>query len=364
MGFEVSLDYSWFVIFFLILATFTASVFPQRLPGLRSGTYLIMGLLATALFFASLLGHELAHSLVARRKGVEVEGITLFIFGGMARTKSEARNPVDELLIAGAGPLASFVFAALFYGLAAALRARAPIPPAEVMFSYLGLVNLALGAFNLLPGFPLDGGRLLRALVWKISGNLQRATWVATTAGRGLGLGLVALGVLGAFAGGTLVGGLWLIFIGWFLTNAAGASYRHLMLTQVLRGVTAYEAMSRHPEVVDPELTLDALIHEHFFKRPYNAFPVTVHGVLVGLVTLSQVKPVPREEWPNTLVREVMTPLADTSVVSPDTPMIDVVQRMAVAVSGRIMVVQNGRLEGIISARDLAIWMDRASLVD
>jgi CBS domain-containing protein len=200
--------------------------------------------------------------------------------------------------------------------------------------------------------------------VWKISGNLQRATWVATTAGRGLGLGLVALGVLGAFAGGTLVGGLWLIFIGWFLTNAAGASYRHLMLTQVLRGVTAYEAMSRHPEVVDPELTLDALIHEHFFKRPYNAFPVTVHGVLVGLVTLSQVKPVPREEWPNTLVREVMTPLADTSVVSPDTPMIDVVQRMAVAVSGRIMVVQNGRLEGIISARDLAIWMDRASLVD
>jgi len=361
-GFEVSLDYSWFIIFFLILWSLTAIVFPQRYPGLDRVSYVVMGLLGALLFFASLLFHELSHSVVARRKNVVVEGITLFLFGGMARTKGEARTPGDEFMIAGVGPLASLILAAGFWAIAeAALRFGWP----EAVFaisSYLGLLNLALALFNLLPGFPLDGGRLFRAVMWRITRDYRKATRVATTGGRWIGYGLIAWGLLSLFQQ-NLIGGMWMMLIGWFLSGAADASYDQVLLDQVLGRVAASEAMTPDPEVVPPHLTLDELVHDYFMHRRYSAFPVSANAEVLGLVALSQVKAVPREQWPQRHVADVMTPISEMVVVGPDASMSNVLERMRDSETRRVMVAENGRLLGIISAGDIAGWLERARLL-
>ena len=225
LGFEISLDFSWFIILALVVWSFSTGVFPQESPGLTGPVYLTMGLAAALLFFASLLGHELSHSVVARAKGIKVEGITLFLFGGVARIRSEATKPGDEFLIAGVGPLASLVIAAIFLAIARFGGSVGLAGPWLVVADYLALLNFVLAVFNLLPGFPLDGGRLLRAAAWKLTGSLTRATRMATTGGRVLGYGLIGLGILEAFQG-LVMQGLWLVFIGWYLRNAALASYR------------------------------------------------------------------------------------------------------------------------------------------
>ncbi|MGH7483589.1 MAG: site-2 protease family protein [Longimicrobiales bacterium] len=222
LGFNVRLDASWFIIFFLLIWTFGTGVFPAVLPGRPEWVHLLMGVAAALLFFSSLLGHELSHSVVARAKGIPVRGITLFIFGGIAMTEREAETPGDEFQIAGAGPLASILISVLFFAVAFGLR-RIDAPAAfGVVSIYLGELNLLLALFNLLPGFPLDGGRLFRAVVWKTTGSLERATRWAAAAGAGLGYLLMALGVFEAL-GGAMLNGLWLVFIGWFLRNAARA---------------------------------------------------------------------------------------------------------------------------------------------
>ncbi len=363
-GFEITLDYSWFIIFFLIFGTFAGAILPAHAPDLDYATYLLLGFIGTILFFASLLGHELAHSFVARWKGIEVEGITLFIFGGMARTRSEAVTPGDEFQIAGVGPLASFAFAAIFYAIAAVGRAQGMGAGIVVLAEYLAFLNFLLAAFNLLPGFPLDGGRLLRAIVWRITGNLRRATRIATTAGRGLGFGIIGLGLFAILAGGALVGGLWFIFIGWFLSHAAGASYQQLLLRDVLGKLSAGEAMSRDPETVPPDLPVEELVRDYFLRRPYNSFPVTEDGVVIGLVTLSQVKGTPSEGWKGKVTADIMTPLAEAVVVEPETSMLQVLERMGEGGHRRILVAREWELVGIISTTDVARWLDRAALLE
>lgn len=363
LGVPLSLDLSWFIILALILGTFSAASFPALLPGRSGGTYLLMGTVGALLFFASLLVHELAHAVEARRRGIEVEGITLFIFGGMARTRAEPKRPVDEFVIAGVGPLASAVLAILFVGLSVP-TGRLGLEEVSVVARYLGILNLALAVFNLLPGFPLDGGRLLRAAVWGATGSLRKGTRVATRAGRALGLALIAVGFLGLLTGGGFIGGLWMVFIGWFLMQAAGSSYDQLLLMEVLQGVTAAEGMTPDPETVPPDLTVEALVHDHFLRRPYGAFPVTRDGAVVGLVSLSTVKALDREAWVARRVADIMTPLDEAVVVAPDTPMLEVLDRMSRTGNRRALVVRDQRLVGIISARDLARWLDRAALVE
>lgn len=225
LGIEIRIDISWFILFFLLLWTFSRGVFPQAYPGQPGWAYYAMALAAALLFFASLLAHELSHSVVARRRGVPVDGITLFIFGGMARTRMEPRRAGDEFIIAGVGPLSSLLIGALFGGIwLAGEAAGLPVGVTAVAW-YLALVNVALAVFNLLPGFPLDGGRLLRSAVWRLTRDLRRATRIATTGGRLLGLGLIAYGIWEAYHGQAM-DGLWLAFIGLFLQNAARASYR------------------------------------------------------------------------------------------------------------------------------------------
>lgn len=358
-GFEIRIDYSWFVIFFLLLWSLSAGFFPASVPGLEPLTYAIMGVVGTLLFFASLLAHELSHSLVARSKGITVEGITLFIFGGMARTRMESEDPDDELQIAGIGPVVSVGLGLLFLGVAwVADRAGLGEPVRSVAW-YLGFINLLLAAFNLLPGFPLDGGRLFRAFAWKRTGDLTRATRWASNGGRWLGYGLMGLGFLQVFAGAVL-GGLWLVFIGWFLRGAAEMTFSQHLLRRVMEGVTARAVMSEDPETVGPETSLQELVEEYFLRRPYQSYPVTDGPGLVGLVTLEQVKGVPRDEWPVRRVADVMRPVGEEVVVEPDDPVTEVLTRMRDSGTGRALVVRAGRLVGIVSGSDLARWAQRA----
>lgn len=356
LGFEIRIDYSWFVIFALVLWSFAAGVFPAEYPGLTTTTYFAMGAAGTVLFFVSLLAHELSHSVVARSKGIPVEGITLFIFGGVAWTRLESETPGDELVIAGVGPLASLVIAALFGGLAWLGTTLGVASPVVGVAAHLGILNLALAVFNLLPGFPLDGGRLFRAIAWKLSGDVTKATRWAANGGKALGYGLMGLGVLQVFAGAGL-GGLWILFIGWFLRGAAGASYAQHVLQNVLAGVTASDVMTADPETVPAGLSLDRLVEEHFLRLRYQSFPVLEGGRLVGLVTLAQVKNVPRETWTDRTVADVMTPTSEEAAVTPEAPVTEVLDAMREIDAGRVLVARDGRLAGIISAADITRWI-------
>src|SRR5690606_35068803 len=358
-GFEIRIDFSWFIIFALILWSFTFGVFPASFPGLGTAAYIGMGVAGTLLFFASLLAHELSHSVVARRKGIPVEGITLFIFGGMARTRLEAEEPGDEFYIAVVGPVSSIVIGLLF-GLVWWVGTRAGWSVAVTgVAAYLGVLNVALAVFNLLPGFPLDGGRLFRSLVWKMTGDVTKATRVASTGGKWLGYVLVGLGILQAFTG-NMLGGLWLVFIGWFLRNAAIASYEQHVVRMVLEGVRAAQTMTRNPETVPPDLTVRDLVDDYFMRRRYQAFPVVEDGHPVGIVTLNQVKDLPREEWAARTVRSIMAPAQDGVTVRPDESMTSVLEKMEASGVRRVLVTRDGRLEGIITATDVAGWLDRA----
>jgi Zn-dependent protease len=354
-GFEIRIDFSWFIIFFLILWSFSASVFPAQIPGQPAVLYLTMGTLAALLFFASLLAHELAHSLVARAKGIPVEGITLFIFGGMARMRLEAEDARDEFQIAAVGPASSLAIAGLFalvwrLGLSAGWH-----PAVTVTAGYLGFLNALLAVFNLMPGFPLDGGRVFRALVWRITGDPAKATRWAAAAGRWFGYLLMAFGALQLF-GGAVLGGMWLIFIGWFLQNAAGMSLRQYLVRNLLEGVGAREIMTADPDAVPDDLPLQELVDDHFLQKRHHAFPVVAQVRPVGLVTLQHVKQVPRHEWPGKRVRDVMTK-AEGITVSPWDSVSRVMEVMQEAGERRVLVVRDDRLVGLISASDVAAWL-------
>ncbi len=360
LGIEIRIDVSWFIIFFLILWTFSQDVFPAEYPGMALATYFAMGLVGALLFFSSLLAHELSHSVVARHRGIPVEGITLFIFGGMARTRLESRSPGEELAVAGVGPLSSVLIAVLF-GAVWWFGTRLSWTPAITgVAEYLAFLNLMLAVFNLLPGFPLDGGRLLRAAVWKATGNLQKATRIATLGGSALAYLLIAYGVWQAFRGEVL-NGLWLALIGWFVRNAARASYRQFSVVHALEGVPAWEAMTRWPETVRPDLTLQQLVAEHFLHRRFDAYPVVAgDGRVLGVVTLAQVRAVPEGEWRERTVADVMLPAQPGLEIGPDESMGRVLDKLQGSSVGRLLVTRDGRLEGIITPADVAGWIKRA----
>ncbi|MEA5516225.1 site-2 protease family protein [Nodularia sp. UHCC 0506] len=357
-GFEIRVDLSWLLIFFLVLWTLSAGLFPTNYPGFNNATYFGMGLVATLLFFASLLAHELSHSFVARAKGIPVEGITLFIFGGVSRTRMDAETPGDEFQIAGVGPLISLLLAG-FFGLIWYVGVNAGWSVVFTgVFAYLAVINLALAIFNMLPGFPLDGGRVFRSIIWKYTGNLKKATKIASNGGKWLAYLLIAFGVLEMF-GGAILGGLWLILIGWFLYSAAEVSYEQLLLRTSLEGVRAQEIMTPYPETVSPDMNLQELVDTYFLSRRYHSFPVAQDSHPVGLITLTQVKDIPREEWKYRTVQDTMIPTENGVTASPDEPMSKVLQKMQDSGVLRVLVIQNGLLRGIITANDLANWLQR-----
>jgi Zn-dependent protease/CBS domain-containing protein len=358
LGFEIRADFSWFILFFLVLWSFTAMVFPQNAPGLAQHTYFAMGLAGTLLLFASLLAHELAHSVVARAKGVPVEGITLFLLGGMAQTRTEAETPGDEFQIAVVGPLMSFAMAVLLIALWF-VGARFDWPVAVLaVLQYIAALNVLLALFNLLPGFPLDGGRLFRAAIWKFTGNVERATHFASVTGRWIGYALVALGLWAAFSG-NMIGGLWLVFIGWFLRNAAITSYRQHLLLALLSGVRADRVMSRDVHVVRPEMTVRDLMEERFMRQPYGAYPVVGDGGVEGVVTLHAARSVPQDEWRERSAADIMVP-ASGLTVAPQDHMVAVMEKLRSTPARRALVTRNGELLGIITPGDVAFWLERS----
>lgn len=356
-GLEISIDFSWLIIVALVVWSFSSAVFPAALPDLSGRAYLVMGVIAGALFFGSLLLHEIAHSLMAQAKGVEVEGITLFIFGGVSRMRDEAKTARDEFLIAGVGPLASIVIGAFFwvlYMLGGALGWMAPV--VEVA-RYLAFLNVILAVFNLLPGFPLDGGRLFRAVLWWWRDDLKEATRIASMGGQALGILIALFGLLQLFAG-NLIGGLWLGVIGWFLMNAAGTSYRQHVLRAGLEGVTVRDAMTPDPQVVAPSITVAELVEERFLREKHGSYPVVEDGEPVGLVTLEETGKVPREKWDQVEVREVMIPFGDEVRAEPDEELFEVIRKIGESPARRVLVVdENDRLQGIITARDVTAWL-------
>ena len=360
-GFRILVDFSWFIIFFLVLWSFAGGVFPAQLPGLGQGIYMLMGFIGAFVFFASLLLHELSHAFMARARGIEVESITLFLLGGVARTRAEATTAGDEFRIAIVGPLASFAIAVGLF-LVAWGAARTGMHPAVVIVAqYLAVLNIVLAVFNLLPGFPLDGGRVLRAIVWRATGDVTKATRVASTGGRLLAGALMVLGGLQMFTGAVL-GGVWLIFIGWFVRNAAVAGYQQHLLREMLEGVQARHTMAVQPQTIPPTLTLERLVEEYFLRSRFLSFPVVEGDRPLGIITLNQVKAVPRDAWATRTVADTMTPLADGIGVSPDAPMTTIMERLRSSPVRRLLVIDDGRLVGYITAHDVAAWLEKTGI--
>jgi Zn-dependent protease/predicted transcriptional regulator len=355
-GIEVRVDSSWAVIALLI----TYSMYLRLsvlYPELSGGGAVALAIVSAVLFFGSVLVHELAHALVAQARGIRVQDITLFLFGGATRARVESRGPGDEFLIALVGPLTSGLLAGLF-GIVAVLGSDLLSRPLAGTFGYLAWTNLLLAAFNLVPGFPLDGGRLLRSAIWKATGSLGRATRIASLAGQGVGWLLVAGGVAWLLAG-DLAGGIWFAFIGWFLVQAARSSYQDLQLQQLLHGVEAEDVMAADLRRIPPELSLQDAVDDYFMRYDHSAFPVEEQGRTIGLLTLRGVRRVPREQWPTHRVRDHMVPLGDQVVVAPDARMDGVLGKLQDGEAGRVLVAQDDEVVGIITPSDLTRWLRR-----
>lgn len=364
LGFEVDIDHSWFIIFFLVFWSLSQAIFPEAAPDLSPGTYVAMGFVGTVLFFASLLAHELSHALVSRARSIDIEGITLYVFGGMARTSREPDTPRDEMLIAGVGPLSSLAIAALFR-MCSLMSVRVGAGPQVVAVAdYLAVINLALAIFNMMPGFPLDGGRVFRAITWGVTGDRTKATRWATEAGRWFGTLLMVLGAVQALTGAPL-GGLWLAFIGWFLRSLARASFQQHVLHDLLQGYAASDLMTPDPQVIQASVPLEGLVDDRFLRLRYGGYPVLDGDSLVGVVTLENVKNVPRREWASATVRDAMTPVSECAVVAPSAAVPEVLEAMSHhPACGRALVVGEGGLVGIISASDIARWVQRAQWME
>ena len=348
-GIRISINWSWLVVFVLITWTLAGSIFPDRNPGLSDRSYLAMGLTAAVVFFACILLHELGHALQARREGVVIEGITLWLFGGVAQFKGRFPSAGAELRIAIAGPLVSLALGLLFVVSAWGLGLPAEVDGAA---AWLGFINLFLLAFNMIPALPLDGGRVLRSLLWARSGDLGAATRTATVIGRGVAfvlilLGLAELVLLGSF------GGVWLAFIGWFLLQAASAEARYLAAQQALGGLRVADLMVRDPATVPEDVRLGDFVDTVVSSRRFTTYPVVDDGRAVGLLPFRSVAEVPRSEWDSRLVRDCMVPLERTPVFDPDDELLGALDRLVRSDVSRGLVLENGRLVGLLSITDV-----------
>ena len=336
--------------FALIAWSLASAVFPQENPGLSKGTYVAMALVAALLFFGSLLLHELGHAVQARREGMEIDGITLWLFGGVAQFKGGFPSAGAEFRIAIAGPLVSLALGVLFVLIAA----LAGLPNAvDGVVAWLGFTNLILLAFNLLPALPLDGGRVLRSALWYFRGDLQWATWVASGVGRGFGFLLVGLGLFMLIAEGAF-SGAWLVFVGWFLLQAATAEARYVATKQALDGLRVCDLMIREPVTVDADLDLGQFMDDVAWSRRFTTYPVLEHGHPIGLLAFRSVAGVPREEWNTRRVRDAMVPFDAVPQLTEAEPAIDALAELSSSDVNRGLVVDDDRLVGFLSITDLA----------
>jgi Zn-dependent protease/predicted transcriptional regulator len=361
-GFTVRMDLSWLVIAVFLIWTLADGLFPSYYKGLAKSTYWWMGAAGTLGLFVSIVFHEFWHSLVARRYGMQIGGITLFIFGGVSEMTEEPRSPGVEFFMAIAGPASSFALAAIFYLVSLPAGGFAPAPVHAVLI-YLAYINALLGIFNLLPAFPLDGGRVLRSILWRAKGQLRWATRLASRIGEAFGVAMIFLGVF-AFVSGSFITGVWWFLVGMFLRNASHISYRQLLIRQALVGEHVRRFMKTDLVTVDPSVTLSQLLEKYIYRYHYDMFPVVDGGKLLGVVNVSQLKEVPREEWDRRTVKELARTCGQGNTIEPDADATEALEKMNRERNSRLMVTDHGRLVGILALRDLlkflAIKMDLA----
>jgi Zn-dependent protease/CBS domain-containing protein len=361
-GVRVGVNWSVLVVFFLVTTALAGGRFPDLYPDLPGAAYAVAGVTAGIAFFASLLAHELAHAVVARHHGVRVEGITLWLLGGVARLEGEAHDAAADLRIAAAGPLTSVGLALAFLGVRGLLSVAGFHGLALGVLEWLALINVVLAAFNLVPAAPLDGGRILRALLWRRHGDRTRAAVTATHAGQRFGWLLLAVGVVDLVLGLGL-GGLWLMLVGWFVATAAAAEERQAVTSAALADVPVAAVMSPDPTVVAGDIDVQTFLDRYVLRHHHSTFPlVDEAGRAVGLVTLRRVKQVPAGERPRTPLRAVAAPLSEVPLAAPDDRVTDLLPRMAGAADGRALVVAGGHVVGIVSPADIVRQLEVASL--
>ncbi|MCC6964992.1 MAG: site-2 protease family protein [Nitrospira sp.] len=344
-GIDVGVHYSWFIILFLLTFSLTAR-FASEHPHWTLAEHYAVGVATSLLYFLSILLHELAHSFVALAKGIPVRAITLFVFGGVAQIGREPDRPLTEFQIAVAGPVASALLSFGFWIIASV--AGDQFERVGALAGWLSSINLVLALFNLVPGFPLDGGRIFRAALWQMSGSLSTATRIAAGTGQAVGYAFIFFGIWTGFTG-TWFSGLWMAFIGWFLLNAAQESVVQVSIRSVLSGLKAEDVMSRESPVVSGDRSLADLVEREILRTGRRCFLVSFDSRIEGLVTMHEVKGVPRDQWNRTTIREVMTPLAMMQVVAPDTPVLTILQVMEREDINQVPVMKSGDLLGMIT---------------
>jgi Zn-dependent protease/CBS domain-containing protein len=370
-GIEIGVHYSWILAFALFLWIFAMGAFRIDYPGWSLSTYWIAGALTSIMIFISVLVHELCHSLVARSKNLKVSSIVLFIFGGVSNIESEPEKASVEFFVSIAGPLSSFILAGLFFGIAYLLylpgniiNPAGPVDPVVGILYYIGRINLWLAVFNIVPGFPLDGGRVLRSIIWGITNSLYKATMIAGNVGRAFGWLLIVLGVISIiktegnilfFQAGT-INGIWLILIGWFITSGADNAMRETTLRQELAGVRVKDVMDRSPECVLPGASVESVVHESFIQRGRRAVPVCLDQKLLGIVTPADIKRLPQDRWANTSIQEVMTKTPLLSV-NQEEDLNSALKILAQHGLNQIAVLEDGHLAGLLSRADVIRYL-------
>lgn len=350
-GIPLEIDASWLLVFFLVSASLTMSYLPAALPGGSSVLYVALGVLTALAFFGSLVLHELAHSLVARAGGLRVSRVTLFALGGVSQMEDEPRSPGHEFLLAAAGPATSVLIGLTLLGASVGLVALDVADVVWVPLEYLGVINLSLAVFNLLPGFPLDGGRVLRALLWATTGDMLKATRWASRSGQAIGIALIATAVIGVLLG--TFDFVWLAVMGWFLSNMSAGAYQQQLLRSTLAAVTLKQIMSSPAQLAPADATLEEMAHSYFLGGRHTRYPVVENGHVVGMIDLARVSDVPRAAWGETHVRDVAAADLAAIVANPGDSVDSVLARLEPGGPGAVLVVEERRLAGIVTRADV-----------
>jgi Zn-dependent protease/predicted transcriptional regulator len=363
-GVEIGLHYSWFIIALLITLSL-ASQFSLTNPDWSDSLRWGIAIITAVLFFVAIVAHELSHAVVAKARGLPVRSITLFALGGIAQIEKEAADAKTEFWMGIIGPITSFVIGFICLAITMALGWRPPEFPSDplsAMLMWLGYINIALAIFNMIPGFPLDGGRVLRAIVWWITGDAKRATLIATRVGQVIAFAMIVLGVMRFFWGAGF-NGLWIAFIGWFLLNASRESYAQVAVTEGLRGVRVADVMSPEYLTVDGHSNLKTFVDDHLIRTGRRCFVVTFNGQAEGIITPNEIKSVPNARWIYTTVGDVMRPLDQVQTVAPNTPLSEALEVMARDDLNQLAVMREGQLAGLLSrANVLQLLRTRAEL--
>ncbi len=361
-GIHVGLNWSLLVVAGLIAWSLATGLLPAASPGQTSGAYWTAGIVSAFVYLACLLAHELAHSVVAMRRGVRVEGITLWLFGGVSRFSSESSSPGAQAWITFVGPLTSLMLGVVFFLASLAIGGGANNPGLlAATLAWLGFINILLGVFNLLPAFPLDGGRILQSLIWLRTRNRLRATRIAARIGRAFAFIFIAYGLITFFAAGSLIGGVWSIFLGWFLLSAARAEEAGSLIRQALSGIRVSEVMTPNPVEAPDDVTVEEALHGYILASRHSTFPThDSGGRLSGLLTLAALKNVAPNARTATLIKDIICPLDRVPTVRPGDPAANVLNVSDGCSEGRTLVVDDGRLVGIISPSDINRMLQRS----